>query len=122
MGTLTMAQVRRDARTRLIMMAEGNPKFRGPYDPDRLTSDSLHILKRWALENALAGGDRVEVERARTDIDKLVPVAKGDTVELSDTAAAGGVGALLGDDEPPAPTVDELEAALTRMLGVSADG
>ncbi len=129
MTALTMAQVRRDARTRLIMMAEGHRAYRGPYDPDRIGGTGIDLVWRWArsLAHQFAGcpnGFHHEPEclRVQTATDLLLPVAKGNAVEMYDAVQAGGIGALLGEDEPPPPTIDELEAALTRMLGVSADG
>ena len=113
MTTLTAAQVRRDAITRLIVAAEGHRSYTGPYDPDRMRTDSIDLLWRWASANAVARGD----EAARVELDLVYPVARGDAGALYDAVQAGGIGALVGDDRAPAPTLDEFEDAVAAVLG-----
>lgn len=100
---LTATAVRRDAISRLIGLAGDTP-----YDPDRMRGDSLEILKRRALRNGLDAGDA----SVQPTVEILWPVCRGDAGALYDAVQAGGVGALLGDDEPPALTVEQFEAAL----------
>ena len=109
MPDVTAASVRRDAITRLIDAAAGHRSYRGPYDPDAMRTVSIDLLHRWALANAARDGD---LDQARVELDLIYPVARGDAGPLYDAVQAGGVGALIGDLEPPPLTVGQLEDAL----------
>lgn len=111
MERVTATAVRRDAISRLIALAGDTP-----YDPDRMRSDSLEVLKRRALRRGLT----VDDPTVPTVVEILWPVARGDAGALYDAVQAGGVGVLLGDDAPPAPTVGELETALADLFGGAA--
>ena len=115
---LTAAEVIRDARTRLILLAGDEP-----YDPDKIRADSIDILHRRALRAAIAEGDHAHVATVQARCEVLVPLAKGsNAAALYDAIAAGGIGALFGEDAPPAPTVEEFDQAIAQLMGVTADG
>lgn len=112
----TYREMTREARVRLDDLAAGHRSYRGPYPPDRLRGDSVELLWRWAKANARANDDVT----ADWHADLLRPIALGHPSGLDEARQAGGVGALLGDDRPPAPTLDQFEHAVKELLGGAA--
>ena len=105
----TAAQVRRDAVARLGDIAGYDDRL--DVDLTLARPDALQMLVRQALREA--SGDDELLDEIRT----LFPIGRDRASAVIDAQQAGGIGALVGDDRPPAPTQDEFEDAVATVLG-----
>lgn len=110
--TLTAAQVRRDAVARLGEIAGYDERL--DVDLTLARPDALQMLVRQALRAAIGNDELLD------EIRTLHPIGRDRASAVIDAQHAGGIGALLGDDTPPAPTQDEFETAVAALLGGSA--